>query len=62
LKDKVRKFISLLKTKDMHPTKKSASYSMTGIQKALAMKKAKEMQHEIDEMQMKLAIKKSMGY
>lgn len=52
----------MLKTKDMHPTKKSAPCSMTGIQKALAMKKAKEMQHEIDEMQMKLAVKKSMGY
>jgi len=46
----------------MHPTSKSASCSMTGIQKAIAMKKAKKMQKEIDEMQMKLAIKKSMGY
>jgi len=36
--------------------------TMTGIQKAIAMKKAEEMQHEIEEMKLKLMIKESLGY
>lgn len=33
----------------MHPTKKSAACSMTGIQKAIAMKKMEKMAEEMNE-------------
>lgn len=33
----------------MHPTRKSASCSMTGIQKAISMKKMEKMSEEINE-------------